>query len=205
MKNSKRIVAVLILLALAVIGVSAQTQRQTSRAATRQTSIILQKLYRSTNTFRDSLNNALVSDRTDETRPQNDINSFEPAFESAIDQFRERFNSRRAGTADVQNILQKASPVNGFMTRNRLNTQVQNAWAQVRADLNALANAYGVTWQWSRQPLPPVNSNQSSRLSDGELNQLIRRIGSKKVKRSILGSNESRCPRLPLFPGETTL
>ncbi len=176
MKNSKRIVSVLILFALAIIGVSAQAQRQSSRAATRQISVILQRLDRSTNTFRDSLNRALVSDRIDETRPQNDINSFEPAFESALDQFRERFNSRRATAADAQNILQKASPVNGFMTRNRLNAQVQNAWAQVRTDLNALANAYGVRWQWNQPTLPPISSNRSSRLSDGELNQLIRRI-----------------------------
>lgn len=186
MKNSKRIMSVLILFALAVIGVSAQTQ-QSSRAATRQISAILQRLDRSTSTFRDSLNRALVSERVDETRPQNDINSFEPAFESAIDQFRERFNSRRAGATDVQNILQKASPVNGFMTRNRLNPQAQNNWGQVRTDLNALANAYGVTWQWNREALPPVNSNRSSRLSDGELNQLIRRIetGSNRFQASL--------------------
>jgi hypothetical protein len=73
--------------------------------------------------------------------------------------------------------LQKASPVNGFMTRNRLNPQVQNDWAQVRTDLNGLANAYGISWQWNRQTtLPPVNSSRSSRLPDSELNQLIRRI-----------------------------
>lgn len=38
-----------------------------------------------------------------------------------------------------------------------------------------LANAYGISWQWNRQT-PPVNSNPSSRLSDSELNELIRRI-----------------------------
>lgn len=62
------------------LGVSAQTSPFLSAI----------RLDRNTNTFRDSLNNALVSDRIDETRPQNDINSFEPAFESAIDQFRDR-------------------------------------------------------------------------------------------------------------------
>jgi hypothetical protein len=46
----------------------------------------------------------------------------------------------------------------------------------VRTDLNALANAYGANWQWSQQPLPPVNSSRSSRLSDSQLNQLIQRI-----------------------------
>lgn len=176
MKISKRIMSVFILFALASIGVSAQVQRQSNRIADRQVSVILQRLERNSNRFRNSLNVALLNGRIDETRPQNDINSFEPAFESAIDQFRGRFTRRVAAAADVQNILQKASPVNGFMTRNRLNTRVQTDWASVRTDLNALANAYGVSWQWSRQALPPVNSNRSSRLSDSELNQLIQRI-----------------------------
>jgi hypothetical protein len=175
MKNSKRIMSVLILFALGLIGVSAQGQRP-NRVTDPQVSTILQRLERSSNRFRSSLNGALMNGRIDETRPQNDINSFAPAFESAIDQFRNRFTRRQAGTADVQNILQKASLVNGFMTRNRLNTPVQNDWAAVRTDLNALANAYGITSQWNREILPPTNSSQSYKLTDSELNQLIQRI-----------------------------
>lgn len=178
MKNSKRLVSVFILLAFSIIGVSAQAQRRPSRVAPRLSlnAAILQRLEQSSNRFRNSLNVALVQGRIDETRPQNDINSFEPAYQSAIDQFSDRFTRRLAVAADVQNILQKASLINGFMTRNRLNPQAQNDWASVRTDLNALANAYGVTWQWNREALPPVNSSRSSRLSDSELNQLIQRI-----------------------------
>lgn len=92
--------------------------------------------------------------------------TFEPAFESALTQFRNQFNRRLAVSADVQNLLQTASPINGFITRNRLNLQVQNNWAAVRTDLNALASAYGVSRQWNQQNLPPVNSSASTRLSD---------------------------------------
>lgn len=176
MNKSKCILSVLILFALTVVGVSAQAQPPSNRIAERQVSTILQRLERSSNRFRGSLNMALMNGRINETRPQNDINSFAPALESAIDQFTDRFIHRQAGRADVQNILQKASLVNGFMTRNRLNTAVQKDWAAVRTDLNALANAYGVSWQWNQQTLPPVMSNPSSRLSDTEINQLIRRI-----------------------------
>ena len=115
-------------------------------------------------------------DAIDEMRPQNDINTFEPAFSSAVDQFTDRFTHRQAAAVDVQNILQKALPVHGFMSRNRLNSQVQNDWTAVRTDLNALANAYSVSWEWNQQTLPTVTSSRSSRLSDSELNQLIRRI-----------------------------
>ena len=172
MKNSKRIMSGFILCALAVIGVTAQAQRRSARVNDRQVSSVLQRIERSTNMFRNSLNRALVNQRVDQTQPQNDINNLEPDLGSAIDQFKNRFATRQAGTVDVQNILQKASLVNGFMSRNRLNTRVQNNWAAVRTDLNALAMAYGITWDWNQQG----STSQSYRLRDAELNQLIQRI-----------------------------
>jgi len=173
MKNLKSVMSVFILFALAVIGVTAQAQRRPARVNDRQVSSILQRLDRSTNTFRNSLNLALVNARVDQTRAQNNINTFEPDLGNAISQFKNRFASRQAGTADVQEIMQKASLVNGFMSRNRLNVRVQNNWAAVRTDLNALATAYGITWEWNREQ---GNSSQSYRLRDSELNQLIQRI-----------------------------
>ncbi len=181
MNKSKRILSALFLFAVGLIGISAQGQRQPNRIANRQVSAILQRLERSSNRFHNSLNIALVNAGIDETRPQNDINSFEPAFSSAIDQFSDRFARRQAGPTDVQNVLQKASLINGFMTRNRLNVQTQNDWAAVQTDLNALANAYGVNWRWARQTLPSNDSTRqvnTGRLSDSELDQLIRRIES---------------------------
>jgi len=166
----------LILFALGLVGMSAQAQRRPNGTTDRQVSVILQRLEQSSSRFHNSLNLVLVNGRVDETRPQNDINSFEPAFSTAIDQFRDKFSRRQDVGADVQNILQKAALVNGFMTRNRLNATAQNDWATVRNNLNTLANAYGVSWQWNRPTLPPVSSSQLSRLSDSDLNQLIQRI-----------------------------
>ena len=168
-----------ILCALALIGVTAQAQRRTATVPDRQVRNILLRLERSTNVYRNSLNLALVNQRVDQTRPQNDINSFEPDLGTAIDQFKNRFASRQAGTADVQNILQKASLVNGFMSRNRLNTRVQNDWAAVRTDLNALATAYGTSWQWNRDQ---GSTSQSYRLRDSELNLLIQRIETSRAR-----------------------
>ena len=176
MNRSKHILSMLILFALGLVGMSAQAQRRPNGTTGRQVSVILQRLEQSSSRFRNSLNLVLVNGRVDETRPQNDINSFEPAFSTAIDQFRDKFSRRQDVGADVQNILQKAALVNGFMTRNRLNATAQNDWATVRNNLNTLANAYGVSWQWNRPTLPPVSSSQLSRLSDSDLNQLIQRI-----------------------------
>src|ERR1044072_3602230 len=176
MNRSKRIMVLLGLLALGVFCANAQAQPQSNRLRDRQVGGILQRLEHSSTRYRNSLNLALVNGHIDETRSQNDINSFEPAFAGALDRFKEGVDRRTATAGDVQDILQKASIVNGFMTRNRLNLQVQNDWTSVRTDLNALASAYGLSWQWNQQTPPPMSSNRSLRLSESELNQLIRRI-----------------------------
>jgi len=172
--RNRRIVSLLALIVLSTVGMSAQAQRPAVGITDHQVSVILQRLDRSSNKFRNSLNLALVNGNINETRPQNDINTFEPAFASALDQLRDRFTQRQAWARDVQDVLQKASVVNGFMMRNRLNVQAQNDWAVVLTDLNALANAYGVSWNQSTPP--QMISSRSLRLSESDLNQLIRRI-----------------------------
>src|ERR1043165_2505715 len=161
MNKSKSVMFVIMLFAFGLICTNAQAQQESRRLRDRQVSGILQRLEQSSNRFRNSLNLALVNGRIDETRPQNDINSFEPAFSSAVDQFTDRFNRRQVNQGDVQNLLNKALPVNGFMTRNRLSDPVQNHWAAVRTNLNALANAYGLSWQWNQQTVRPIHYSQS--------------------------------------------
>src|ERR1044071_8379954 len=173
----KSIVSVFILLAFPiVIGVSIQAQQQPNRNNTRQCGKILQRLERSSSRFRNSLNLALVQVSVDQTQPQNDLSTFQSGFELAIKQFRDQFTRRLAVATDVESILQKASPINSFITQNNLNPRVKNDWTSVRTDLNTLAIAYGVSWQWNQLTPMKVAANGSFRLSESELNQLIQRI-----------------------------
>lgn len=176
MNYSKRIVYVFIVLAFSIIGVSVQAQRRPNRVSDRQVSGILQRLERSSSRFRATLDTALDRSRIDGTRAEDNLNSMARDFDNATSQLKDRFGHRRAVAADVDNVLQRAAPINDFMNRNGINAQTQDAWTSVRTDLNALANAYSVSWQWNRQTLPPVNISQSPRLSDSQLSQLIRRI-----------------------------
>ena len=163
----------IILFAFSVIGVNAQKQPQFYRANDRKVSIILQRLERSSSQFRTSLNSALVQSSIDQTQPENDINTFEPGFETALHQFRSQFGRQLEGVADIEAVLKQASLINGFMNRSRLNRTVNNDWAAVRTDLKGLANAYGMTWDWTRQVPSPTNANGSVQLSDGDINDLI--------------------------------
>jgi len=159
-----------------VIPRSTQAQQQTNRYNTRQVGIMLQRLERSSSRFRNNLNLALVQGSVDQMRPQNDVSTFESGFELAIKQFRDQFTRRLAVAADIETILQKASPINSFVTQNTLNPRVRNDWTSVRTDLNTLANAYGVSWKWNQLTPMKVEANGSFRLSESELNQLIQRV-----------------------------
>lgn len=176
MKKSQRIVSLVILFASLVVVVNAQTQRPTYLINDGRVGVILQKLERNSSRFRNSLNLTLIGARIDQTRAENDINTFEPDLEQAINGFKDRFAGGLASTADVQNVLLKAALINGFMARNRLSQKVQTEWVSVRNDLSALATVYGVSWQWNRRQSPAINSPQLTRLSESDLNQLISRI-----------------------------
>ena len=177
MTITKSIASVFILLLFPIIiGLNVQAQLQPNRNNTRQVGNMLQRLERSSSRFRNSLNVALVQRSVDQTQPRNDISSFHSGFDLAIKRFRDQFSRRLAVASDIESILQRASPINSFITQNTLNPRVKNDWASVRTDLNTLASAYDVNWQWNQLTPMKVDSNRSFRLSEEELTQLIQQI-----------------------------
>ena len=174
----KKITASLFILILfpIIIGLGVQAQPQTNRNNTRPVGNLLQRLERSSSKFRNSLNVALIQGSVDQMQPQNDISTFQAGFDLAIRQFRDQFSRRLAVASDVEFILQKASPINAFISGNRLTPQVKNDWTSVRTNLNTLASAYGVSWQWNQLTHMKVDANRSFRLSDSELNLLIQEV-----------------------------
>jgi hypothetical protein len=195
MTITKSIAYVFILLLFPiVIGLDVQAQAQPNRNNTRHVGNMLQQLERSSSRFRNSLNVELVQRSVDQTRPQNDISNFQAGFDLAIKQFRDQFTRRLAVASDLEAVLQKASPINSFISQNTLNPRVKNDWASVRTNLNTLASAYSVTWQWNQLTAIKVDSNRSFRLSESELTLLIQQIenGGDKFRVSLTDAFDRR-------------
>src|SRR5204863_4949496 len=57
--------------------------------------------------------------------------------------------SHKATSADVQTVLERAARLDQFMQRQTLTSSAQNDWAAVKANLDDLARAYNVTWDWT--------------------------------------------------------
>lgn len=93
----------------------------------------------------------------------NDIRSHLTQFESEIVQLRNRVNSRQSTSSDVHQLLEHAAFLNNFMTNRQLSYRTENNWTTLRQDIDRLANAYNIAWNWSNVPGLPGDDNSGRR------------------------------------------
>lgn len=148
-RQAMSVVMVAALVGVSFITTSAQTRPY--RLTDRQVEQILRRVETSADGFRSSLDAGLDRSRLDGTRREDNINEFVRNFEDATDRLRERFDSRNSAAGDVETVLDSATRIDRFLRRNTLNARVNNDWSALRANLDALANAYNVTWDWNNR------------------------------------------------------
>jgi hypothetical protein len=111
-----------------------------------------------TDRFSNRLSNSLDRSRYDGSQREDNLNRLLTDFENATDQLKKRFERRESTTTDVQAVLQRGALINTFMRNNRLNNRVENDWALLKGELDTLANAYSVAWNWDTIQTPVNNS-----------------------------------------------
>ena len=114
-----------------------------------QVRTLLSRLELKRNNFRTQMDTALSAD----TAADRSIADYMTGFETAERRLQQRFQSRQSTSADATEVLRRATYIDQFMTRNRLNPQTQAQWRNLKADLNTLATYYNVNWNWN-QTLP---------------------------------------------------
>src|SRR6185295_9141936 len=85
-------------------------------------------------------------------RSADDIRSHLSEFESALLQVRNHVYSRQSTQADAREVLDHASYLNRFLTDRQFSYQTENNWNVLRQDLDRLASAYNIAWNWSNVP-----------------------------------------------------
>ena len=92
-----------------------------------------------------------------------DIRSHLSQFESELVQLRNRVNSRQSTSSDVQEVLEHAAYLNSFVSDRQLSFQTENNWTTLRQDIDRLANAYNIAWNWSTVPGIPSDDGSGRR------------------------------------------
>jgi uncharacterized membrane protein len=97
--------------------------------------------------LRNDLNRGSYNDRSaDQVRSQLSD------FESALVQLRNRVNSRQSTSSDARNVLDRAAFLNTYLTNRQLSNLTETSWSSLRTDLDTLANAFNIAWNWSNYP-----------------------------------------------------
>jgi hypothetical protein len=191
MNRIRRTISLALVFALVGLGLTtAQAQRTYTNY--RQAGELIRRVENSSANFQSSLNAALDSGRYNDTYNVGDVSGYTQNLRTAISQLRDRFDRRVAVAADVQNVLQQASLVNGFLASNRMGMRVQSDWSLLRSDLDALARAYSINWDWNQTAsvfgnqgydnqgygYPSQVAGRAYSLTDAQLDALLRRISN---------------------------
>ena len=106
-------------------------------------------------TFRMDLN------RNNERYSADEIRRHLSEYEAALVEVRNRVNSRQSTSSDARELLEHATYLNSYVNDRQLSYQTENNWSILRQDLDRLASAYNIAWNWSRVPDSDYGQNNN--------------------------------------------
>jgi hypothetical protein len=173
-------------LVLAVIlgaPMAALSAQAPSRLSENEVKGMLKRIDKDTERFRKSVESSLDGSPLNGTKSEEQINEYIKALNGATSALKTSFSDDQTASSVVEEILRRASRIEGFMKQNPMNERSQTDWSVLRADLLHLAQAYGVRWGSGGV------SGRPYRVSEDEIESLLSRIDSRSERfRSSLNS-----------------
>ncbi len=185
----KMFMAIFVLTSAFALNAIAQIPGQPYRIDDREVENMIRRIEQQSDKFRGSLDAALDKSRFNGSTREDDINGFVKEFYQQTKNLRAQFDHHKSTAPDVQSVLDRAARIDGFMGRYPLTPRAQGDWSTLKTYLGDLAGAYNVGSQWGGGPIGAPVSEQPFRISDKEVEQVIRRIEKQSDKfRSALDS-----------------
>jgi len=147
-----------LLVVITMVGYAQQVNRQSEayyHLSDAQMRYLLNSIETRTDRFSANIPTALDNSRLNTTNREDRINDLVTNFEYATDQLTQKFNNKNLYRGDVEDVLRRAARIDRVMGRNRFARRVETEWRSLRYDLDKLARAYDVSWNWNQ----PVQSN----------------------------------------------
>lgn len=157
----KRMLAVTLAMGFLLTGLTAMAQQRTYRGTNQSVRLLINRIQSRADIFRTSLERTLAQ-TTLNPNAEDNINLFVRDFEDSLNRLRERFDSRQSTASDAQEVINRAALIDRFVNRRQLAATVKRDWANLRLQLNQLAQVYNVTWpsgRITRSPLPATSNN----------------------------------------------
>ena len=123
--------------------------QEPTRLSDDQVERLLERIEKAADKYRESIDDALDKSPLNDSTHEKEINRYVKEFEDATDRLESRFDDDKAAADDVRNVLTRAARIDGMMSRSTFTDRAQADWRLLRNDLDELARAYGVSWQWT--------------------------------------------------------
>lgn len=150
MKTTRK-VGLLILIWVASFA-NVQQAQTPSRLNDKEVESLLKRLEGNADRFRESSKEAFDKSHLNGTKKEDRAKQYVKDFAAATDHLKDRFSKNNSAAGDVEEVLKRAAKIDDFMTRDILDSRAQNDWKKVRGNLDELAGAYGVSWNWNGRP-----------------------------------------------------
>jgi len=138
-------------LAAAPADESAQAQaRFRPRIGDRQVQTILMRIRTNGESLIQTLDGIPARGRvySNRTRAADDVSYLVEDLVTATNHLDDHISRALATRADVDDLLRRAALVDTAFGRTPQGNTATNAWATIRRDVDSVANAYGLTWNW---------------------------------------------------------
>jgi len=139
------------------------------RYSDREVRAVVQRIDDRAGQFRKHMDKAMDDSSLQGSQREDNINQFLRDFEKATRHLRDHLGNGRRSSADVQEVLDRASAIDPFMRQNRLDEAAERDWALLSADLSDLARMFDVRWGRNRYAGHPADSETAAllvRISD---------------------------------------
>jgi len=127
---------------------SVASERVPYRADDDRVEELLKQIGKKAGGFDKSLDRAFNRSPVDD-REKDAIRQSVKDLEDTADRLRDRVKGRQSNTLDVEEVLRRGVSLDGFMQRYQLSAEAEQGWLSLRGDLDSLARAYNVPWNWS--------------------------------------------------------
>jgi hypothetical protein len=141
---------------------SVAPERVPSRADDAKVEQLLKQIAKKAGGLDKSLDRAFDRSRVD-NREKDAIRQSVTDLEETADRLRDRVKGRQSNTLDVEEVLRRGVSLDGFMHRYQLSAEAEQGWLSLRGDLDSLARAYNVPWNWSNPGYTPAGPDAGFR------------------------------------------
>lgn len=150
-----------LMLTLAGFMMTVQAQKP-YRATHEQVKDLIQRIEKGADAFRGSLLDALNQTRLDQPRREDNITHFIKDFEEATNRLKDRFHDDNTAEAAVEEVLWRGGIIDDFMSQHWLTQRAQRDWRDMHQNLNELARAYHIGWNWAGSSRAPYRVSQEN-------------------------------------------